>query len=74
MKDIIFEQMKKRNKNLTNEEIEEMLTRKIYFCPGDYKYLPEEERKKKIEERDKKYKKFLKEQEEHNKKYKKADD
>lgn len=73
MNDEIFNIIKERNKNLTDEEIEELLTRKLYFCPGNYEYLTEEERRKKIEQRDRNYQQILKEQEEHNKKYKKAD-
>lgn len=34
---------------------------KFYFCPGNYEALPPEERKKKLEERDRNYKKYLEE-------------
>lgn len=62
MTDKIFEKLKSLNKDMSDEEINKILNVKFYLCPGNYEFLPEEERNRKIEERDKNYKKFLEEQ------------
>jgi len=62
MKDKIIKKLKALNKDMSEEKILELRYAKIYFCPGGYELLPEEERRKKIEKRDKNYQKFLKEQ------------
>lgn len=72
MSDSIFQKLKTLNKEKSDNEIYLLLNSKIYFCPGNYDFLPEDEQKEKIRERDENYKKFIEEQRKLTKKYKKS--
>lgn len=48
MTDKIFEKLKSLNKDMSDEEINKILNVKFYLCPGNYEFLPEEEKKRKL--------------------------